>query len=98
MTDFLVSMVAGAAGAALFIAGFRWRPPLPPKDGLPCPHAMCLNTLPRLGSWSHAQNEWAVETCLVCGGSVQFRGFNERSSILHPQDTYIRVHVPEVKP
>lgn len=96
MTDFLVSMAAGAAGAALFIAGFRWRPPSPPKDGLPCPHPLCRAMLPRMGLWNG--NGYVVEACHVCGGAVLFNPYIGKGHDLSEKDNYIRFDRPELKP
>lgn len=97
MSDLLLSMLAGAAGAALFITGFRWRVPMGRKDGLPCPHAMCRNILPRQGALSVHGNIWEDETCPVCGGRVRFFSAKLDPRARDPEDKYIRVHVPELK-
>lgn len=67
-------------------------------DGLPCPHPMCRNALPRHGAWNFQTGDWAVEDCPICGGAVQFRSWHNKSHVSHPDDKYIRIHQPELTP
>lgn len=67
--------------------------------GLPCPHAMCKNVLPRRGLWHNTSGKpgWVNEQCPVCGGTVIYNPWSGNGHELHPNDCYIRVHVPELK-
>lgn len=96
-------MAGCIAGFALGIlsAALKWARRTP-VSGLPCPHPLCKNVLPKTGLWKIEPYKnggaWVEESCPVCLGRVLFvprlgRGPDET----HADDKYIRVHVPELK-
>ena len=82
--------------AAIFVWSRRKRRAAP--ESLPCPNLPCTNRLPRRGTWSHKDGEWAIEACPVCDASIQYRSGVSKSTALSPNDCYIRVAAPTKGP
>lgn len=95
MISFSIGFLLGAiSGLLVALAVWALRTPM---EGLPCPHPMCRNRLPRQAALG--TNGWEDEECSVCLGRVRFKSFYSYvSGTPHAEDRWVRVHVPEAKP
>lgn len=96
MITFLSGCVIGLVVGAIF--AILWWAHRTPVDGLPCPHPMCRNRLPRQAALAADGISWADEDCSVCLGRVRFTSeYSAYSGLQGSQDRWVRVHVPEAK-
>ncbi len=94
----MIGVLCGVVGflGGLVVAAVIWAARTP-VEGLPCPHPMCRNRLPRQAALG--PHGWVDEECSVCLGRVRFKShYTHIDGITHEQDMWLRVHVPESKP
>jgi hypothetical protein len=93
--DVLLGFVVGGVGGIVGIGAYL-RVTEKRVNGIPCPHPMCRNMLPRQACLSSDGITWADEECSVCLGHVRFKSeYSAYSGLKGNQDRWIRISAPQ---